>query len=59
MAKHICIRIYDDGKVKVTGEQENNEVPGDSNVNIGGKNLTFAFWYKQNPTCVVVNGHQY
>ena len=38
MAKHICIRIYDDGNVKVTKEQEKDEVPGDSNINIGGKN---------------------
>jgi hypothetical protein len=59
MAKHICIRIYDDGNVKVTKESENDVVAADSNVNIGGKNLTFAFWYKENPTCVVINGVKY
>jgi hypothetical protein len=59
MAKHICIRIYDDGTVKLTKEQEKDEVPGDSNINIGGKNLTFACWYKENPTCVIYNGKKY
>ena len=61
MAKHICIRIYDDDTktVKVTKEKEEEEITGDSNVNIGGKDLTFACWYKQNPICVVYNGKQY
>ena len=59
MAKHICIRIYDDGKVKVTNEKEEGEIAGVSDINIGGKNLTFACWYKENPTCVIYNGKKY
>jgi hypothetical protein len=60
MAKHICIRIYPNDRVKITSEKGTAIEPAERDVRLKkGKKIGQACWWNENPTCIWYNGKKY
>ena len=60
MAKHICIKIFPNDDVEISDENGKPIPTAERDMNVkAGKKIGQAFWWNENPTCVVVNGKRY